>query len=531
MILPMVSDDFWYGEKNLDLISVSIQHYINWSGRLLTDVTSRIILQYPAWVVSGIKTIALVLLIVLLANLPSMILGKKVFSRVNLYLLFITYWICNPNLGQTTFWTVGASNYLFTNLWILAYLNWVFFMFNKKNHWYEYILLVLTAFGAGLSNENTSPVIVMFTAGMLIYVIYKKNKNIAPWIVGLIFNLVGSLILLLSPGNKVRVRNLPSDVKTGLSVENIYGFFTDGTGGTLFSNYGFLFLIFIIIGIFLFYKKEVSRKAIFWSMIFILMAIVANFAFVLSPVTMVRSLQGAFVLFLISLSFMVSELMRTPRFKIINIIFSVSMILASMIFVTSYILEVNSFKLARTETNIRQSIILKAKKNNDPRVTIPSMYTGLLLRPKNDSYDTFFSPHLGQYYGYKGIIQESGIPMDYTDADNFKDKYVKVSGSKLIYGVKFIKQEDTGKITAIVLLKQLDRTANFDLVIDLKSGNKYDYNIPVSRAMDVRGNKFVSINLNPMYKDNLDNVTILVSDNGNFKNKLVLNTRDVYNML
>jgi len=525
----MVSDDYWYGQKGINLVSVSIQHYLGWSGRLLTDITSRIILQYPAWVISGIKTLALVALIVLIAIIPNMILGKNVFSRVNLYLIFITYWICNPNLGQTTFWTVGASNYLFTNLWIMAYLNLVFFIFHHEKKWYQYIFLIIVSFGAGLSNENTSPILVMFTFGMLIYVIIKR-KNYFPWIIGFVFNLFGMLVLLLSPGNKVRVQNLPPDVKSGLSIQNIYNFFGNGTAGKLFSNYGFLFLIFVVVIIFLFFKRNISRIAIFWSLTFFLMAILSNFAFIVSPVMMIRSLQGAFVIFLVSLSFLVTELMRTVRPKIIDIVFFLMMSIVTVLFVASYTLEVNSFKLAREESNVRQSIILNSRKNNKRFAVIPSWYYGTLLRPQNDSYDAFFSPHMGGYYGYKGMIKEVNVPLDYTKKDSFND-YLKVPQSHIIYGVKFVKDNISGKITTMVLLKKINKNNDFNLKINFKDGKSEGHDISAGDAINIHGNKFISTDFDPMYKDNLDNFTIVIKDNSKVKERLVLNTQDVYNRI
>jgi len=527
----MMSDDFWYGEKNINLVSVSIQHYLNWSGRLLTDITSRVILQYPAWIVSSIKAIALVALIWLIAWLPNMILNKKVFSRINLFLIFITYWICNPNLGQTTFWTVGATNYLFTNVWILAYLNLIFFMFYRKSEWYEYVLLGITAIAAGLSNENSGPMIVMFSVGMLIYANY-KNKNLIPWSIGFIGTLVGTAVLLLSPGNEFRAKSLPLKFQTGLTLNKIYSFFTDGTSIKWFSNYGFLFLIFVAMTILLFFKKDISRKSIFWSLMFFAIAIISNFAFVLSPFTMVRSLQGAFVFFLISLSFLVTEFMRTARVKIVNIAFFIMLVCITLLFVTSYVLEVNSFRLARSEANIRESLVLKAKKNNESSVMIPGWYYGTLLRPKNDPYDPYLSEHFGQYFGYKGTIQEVKAPIDYTKAQTFETNVLQISNSKAVHGIKFVKNSISGEAAAIVLLNKFDKTDNIDLKIQLKDKEIKNYEMPLFDALRLQGHEFVSTALeNQVSKDNLSKVTVTVTNGDKIKEQINLSQHDINKLL
>jgi len=530
-LLPMMSDDFWYGEKNINLISASIQHYLQWSGRLLTDITSRIILRYPAWLLSGIKAIALVGLIWLIALLPNMILNKKIFSRTNLYLMFITYWICNPNLGQTTFWTVGASNYLFTNVWILMYLNLVFYMFYHQSKWYGYVLLGITAFGAGLSNENTGPMVVIFTVGMLIYASH-KNKNIISWIYGAIFTALGAAVLLLSPGNSFRAHSLPLKFQTGLTLNKLYSFFTDGTSIKWFSNYGFLFLIFVIVVVLLYFKKNVARKPIFWSLLFFSMAIVANFAFILSPFTMVRSLQGAFVFFLISLSFLVTELMSESKNKIINIIFSIMLICATLLFVTSYVLEINSFKLARAESNIRETLVLQAKRSKKSTVMIPGWYYGTLLRPQNDPYDSYLSEHFGPYYGYKGTIKEVKTPIDYTKTGIFKDNVVKVSGSKVVKGIKFIINSISGETAAIVLLKNVNKNASLDLRIQLKDKEVEDYNLPLINTLKLHGDEFISTALKDQVdKNSLDKVTIIVTNTNGVAESIVLSNHDVHKLL
>jgi len=527
----MMSDDFWYGEKNINLISVSIQHYLQWSGRLLTDITSRIILQYPAWLLSGVKAITLVGLIWLITLLPNMILNKKIFSRTNLYLMFITYWICNPNLGQTTFWTVGASNYLFTNVWILMYLNLVFYMFYHQSKWHGYVLLGITAFGAGLSNENTGPMVVIFTVGMLIYASY-KNKNIIPWIYGAIFSAFGAAVLLVSPGNSFREHSLPLKFQTGLTLNKLYSFFTDGTSIKWFSNYGFLFLIFLIVVVLLYFKKNVARKPIFWSLLFFSMAIVANFAFILSPFTMVRSLQGAFVFFLISLSFLVTELMSESKNKIINIIFSIMLICATLLFVTSYVLEINSFKLARAESNIRETLVLQAKRSKKSTVMIPGWYYGTLLRPQNDPYDSYLSEHFGPYYGYKGTIKEVKTPIDYTKTGIFKDNVVKVSGSKVVKGIKFIINSISGETAAIVLLKNVNKNASLDLRIQLKDKEVEDYNLPLINTLKLHGDEFISTALKDQVdKNSLDKVTIIVTNTNGVVESIVLSNHDVHKLL
>lgn len=516
--LPMISDDFWYGKTSGNLFLVSIQHYLNWSGRILTDMTSRIILHYPV-IVSSVKTIVLVALLVMIAILPSVILGKNVFSRVNLYLMFITYWLCNPALGQTTFWTVGASNYLFTNFWILLYLNLAFYLsYQEKVRNYQYVLLGITALGAGLSNENMGPAIFLFSVGMAIYT-YRSHKKITNWIIGSGFNLLGATILILSPGNKIRLASLPSKFREMTFSQRVYNFFTDGATSKLFSNYGFLFLIFLCLIGLLILKKRVAKDSIEWSMIFFILAVISNFAFVLSPMIMVRALQGGFVLFLISLSFLVSAFISTDNTRISKVLFSSMLVFLSGLFVVSYVLEVNSFNLARVESNIRTDKILAARDKNENSVVIPSWYLGNLLRPKNDGYDTYLSPHYGSYYNYQGQIREVNVPFDYTNINNFKSNVEYISDSKVIKGVKSVKNIDSNCTSVIVLLNQIDPDYNVDLRIQFDKEVK-DYNVSLMDTLKIKGYKFVSLNLDRVvFNGDVREADLIVTNNGKLVGK------------
>ncbi len=510
-ILPMISDDFWYGKTDGNIFLVSIQHYLNWSGRFLTDMTSRIILPYPA-IASSVKTIALVALIILISILPSIIVGRNIFSKINLYLIFITYWICNPNLGQTTFWTVGASNYLFTNVWILIYLNLVFFLFHQdKVRSYQYIILGIAAFAAGLSNENMGPTILLFSVGMTVYA-FRTHKKINIWLTSSGLNLLGSAILILSPGNRVRLDSLPSKFNQLTLGQRVYNFFTVGDSSKLFSNYGFLFLIFVCLIGFLFLKKRVSKELIGWSLTFSILAIIANFAFMFSPMMMLRSLQGGFILFLVSLSFLVSELVSSNNSKTSRILFVVMLSVMTGLFIVSYGLEINSFRLARAESNIRTSRVLKAQENYSKSVIIPSWYKGELLRPKNDSYDTYLSPYYGKYYGYEGDIREVEVPFDYTNINNFKNNVEYVTGGKLIKGVKSVKNVDSNCSGVIVFLKSVDSNCNVDLKIQYEKETK-DYTVPMINELNIQGYKFVSLDLDRIiFNGDVKKAQIIVTD-------------------
>ena len=93
--------------------------------------------------------------------LPSIIgnLEKLVYkgSFLTLWLVFIIYWICNPNLGQTTFWLVGSANYIWPLMWASSYFLYLLHLLTNKERLNFKKSILLSFFGifAGLSNEAT----------------------------------------------------------------------------------------------------------------------------------------------------------------------------------------------------------------------------------------------------------------------------------------------------------------------------------------------------------------------------------------
>ena len=208
------------------------------------------------------------------------------------------------------------------------------------------------------------------------------------------------------------------------------------------------------------------------------------------------------------------------------------LICATLLFVTSYVLEVNSFKLARAESNIRETLVLQAKRSKKSTVMIPGWYYGTLLRPQNDPYDSYLSEHFGPYYGYKGTIKEVKTPIDYTKTGIFKDNVVKVSGSKVVKGIKFIRNSISGETAAIVLLKNVNKNASLDLRIQLKDKEVEDYNLPLINTLKLHGDEFISTALKDQVdKNSLDKVTIIVTNTNGVAESIVLSNHDVHKLL
>ena len=97
---PMCSDDFFYSQLD-SRFSSHFDHYMRWSGRLLSDYAASLILRiHNHSVVSAIIAGTATALCFLISNIPNVVLhdvSKKSYWRF--FCIGILYWIFNPCLG------------------------------------------------------------------------------------------------------------------------------------------------------------------------------------------------------------------------------------------------------------------------------------------------------------------------------------------------------------------------------------------------------------------------------------------------
>ncbi|MFA7580516.1 DUF6056 family protein [Castellaniella sp.] len=119
-LAPMSSDDYSYVMKGVSWAAMR-DHYMGWSGRLVADTLSSLVLGWGTHWADAVNTGALVWI---LATLGQRLAGKASWvpdARV-LFFIFILYWVNNPKLGHTTFWIVGAANYLWTHAILFGFV-------------------------------------------------------------------------------------------------------------------------------------------------------------------------------------------------------------------------------------------------------------------------------------------------------------------------------------------------------------------------------------------------------------------------
>lgn len=154
---PINSDDFFFARLGLGF-EPHYNLYMNWSGRLLADYASSALLQINNhFIVSVIIASCATAIFFFISVIPNIIF-QSTSNNIYWKLLCIAslYWISNPNLGQTTFWIVGACNYLVTSFFITFFL--YFFYLHiiqiKKTKKIMLFAAFVIAVIAGCTNEN-----------------------------------------------------------------------------------------------------------------------------------------------------------------------------------------------------------------------------------------------------------------------------------------------------------------------------------------------------------------------------------------
>ncbi|ECP3949290.1 hypothetical protein FZQ09_24335, partial [Salmonella enterica] len=105
---PLMSDDYGYSLMGFD-VDKHIFHYTSWSGRLLADFISPLLLSIKSKaLLSAIQSVALLLLIFIICSIAKA-QGREINKGLYASILSI-YFISHPNFGQVNLWIVGSAN-------------------------------------------------------------------------------------------------------------------------------------------------------------------------------------------------------------------------------------------------------------------------------------------------------------------------------------------------------------------------------------------------------------------------------------
>ena len=411
-ITPYHSDDYAYSQMGLNFNN-HLNHYLNWSGRFIADYISAILLSLNShFLISIILSLCISLVCYFIAALPTKIICIKTSPYIYI-LIYMLYWICNVNLGQTTFWIVGACNYLVTNFFILLFL-YLFLTFRNTNNNFIKFFVFISATIAGCTNENTS-ITIIISYILLIFVLKNYDKNLSLfvslfYILGLI---IGALFLLLAPGNYKRSANftnwhlLSIYDKIKVHIDRVYNKIHHFIPIILIYFFNFILNLFV---------NKQKNICFIISLIFVISTFISLLVFVASPTMPPRAFNGTLIFLLVSLSFL---LYSVKICYIKKFFLKICTCCTLVIFIYSYSCIAYSYNIAYKEDKIRIEHIQYSKYLNNKAI-IPSYYFPKLLK-EGDKFDMYHSSSMASYFGVKYIYKPIQVNYNYAIINNTKN--------------------------------------------------------------------------------------------------------------
>ncbi|MCR4754347.1 MAG: DUF6056 family protein [Lachnospiraceae bacterium] len=185
-----------------DIVESQYVHYFIHGGRTVGHSLEQLLLFIGKPQSCVMMSLAFVSLVVLMMTIS----GKKDVFHFMEYVGLLYF--LNPEFKETICWYDGNANYMWTMIFVLiALIPWISTNTTKMNTLFWRILFIPISFVAGWTNENIAPTVLL----LMIYVYLKENIKEHEhnyWrIVYLVMMACGTSLLLLAPGNYVRIED------------------------------------------------------------------------------------------------------------------------------------------------------------------------------------------------------------------------------------------------------------------------------------------------------------------------------------
>lgn len=416
-LTPIHSDDYRYYLLGISPAS-HYQWYMTWSGRIVADYASSLILITQSQFVYAFSTaFAALAFCYFIAKTPGKTLRWQKSDNILLPLVFCTYWIANPNLGQTTFWLVGAANYLWTNLFVAA---WIFYLYRITVDNIKTInpLLMVLAFMAGCSNESVSPFVVLLALAAIIYEMVTAKSVAKNKIIYALSALAGSCTLIFSPGNFVRAASKTYWYGKPL-LERIAIHLTERVHNHLaliWISYVVLLLLVLVILFNKEVKAKITRRTVLPAILTAIFGVGTVLIMFASPSYPDRVVNGTFMFFLLTIAFIAYGILMSGVRKAV-ICTAIITLLCAGTFAWSWTLMHKSYTRIALQEQVRMSIIEKESAQGKREITIPD-YHFIKMQNSGGQFGLFHDPEIyGQYFGVDNIYPET-VDFDYSAIAN-----------------------------------------------------------------------------------------------------------------
>ncbi len=475
-LTPMQCDDFWYARIGLKLED-HIRHYLTWSGRIVADYFACAILQIPSHtIISAIIALFSTGTCYLIAKIPSVINPSTKIYWWKFIVIATLYWVANPQIEETTFWVVGACNYIITSFFVLLFL---YFLLKNRFSWWMIILSII----AGCSNENTCLAII-YTMSVLLLISRSEKINSASvdidlnkkfFLICFALFIIGALILLLAPGNFERIQSETYRKWCELSLTEKFFEFIDRSQQNLprTGEAWKVFASFLIMATISWRKnrKEIvislerNKRELAWSLLFFSTALVSHFVMISSPYFPDRSLNPTLCFLLLSSSFLLDPEIFQP--KILKLIFTAIVVWILWLFVKFFAILYTGHQSIMVQDAIRiDHIKYMIEKKGDHHITvdIPQHYISQILRRYRISFMFEFIPY-GMEATWNGVNELNHIPVKYDYAVLRTGKPIQINNRSNLKNLKFyFQQKSLSSPQNTIVIESLE-PINEDLIL------------------------------------------------------------------
>lgn len=220
-LVPFMLDDLWYStvlydetpiKSFSDIIAAQVWHYNNWGGRSITHGLLQIILMCGENIADILNVLTTFILAWMICVLSDNKTGFAFFAAIGMLHGL------NANWKMSMFWQSGAANYLYITVFILLYLFCYLRELSEENTDLKEmgkslpgIVLWIIPLGliAGWSNENMGPAVWLIST-VVIVLKYREKEKLPIWmLLGNLACLIGSVLVIIAPGNFVRSAEVP----------------------------------------------------------------------------------------------------------------------------------------------------------------------------------------------------------------------------------------------------------------------------------------------------------------------------------
>ncbi len=461
LLVVTTSDDLGYQIHSglIDIFKREYIQYMTWTGRSVAHIIARIFLAMPKIIFDICNSLCFVYFTYLIYLHVTKDTEKK---QVLLYIIIcLLVFLCVPLFGQTVLWETGSCNYLWTTTIVLRFLL-PYRLSSESKH--NVILMLLGGIIAGWTNENTGGALILMILFILAYRLYKKKKIHSWMLVGLVGSIIGFLVMVLAPGNKVRAQDFVST--NGKMYDLIHDF--NGFLDVLEKGQLVLFVLFAI-SVALAITCHKKKEEITYSVFYTLCGIAAVFAIILSPVPVLfdRSMFGATTLLIIGTCIPIYLVCNEKNIKVY-----VNVLLASLLLFASFNYLRTLPDLFYTRYQYQKREVYVAKQKSEGNVN-PVIYT------LNSEFETSYNPYYGlgdisayrllwvnKYYAtVHGIESVQATTLD-------KWNLIYASGDSYLMNITdfdaYIDAIQDDKYTVLITSSYLDETKYSDYVKGLK---------------------------------------------------------------